>query len=70
MFDDMSALFQFTPARGGRRCGRMDTRARLSFNSRPREAGDSKPNTWRARKAVSIHARARRATGARREVGR
>ena len=56
--------FQSTPARGGRRglptrcCGPA-----FRFNPRPRAAGDGSEQESTGTQEVSIHARARRATG-------
>ena len=58
----ISLKFQFTPARGGRRQPRLRRFFRTSFNSRPREAGDSASAVGARHRRVSIHARARRAT--------
>ena len=55
-------VFQFTPARGGRRASASRTNKHWSFNSRPRVAGDIHPPTNPLGKQVSIHARAWRAT--------
>ena len=57
-------VFQFTPARGGRRASASRTNKHWSFNSRPRVAGDIHPPTNPLGKQVSIHARAWRATSA------
>ena len=57
--------FQFTPARGGRLAPPLLVRlAAQRFNSRPREAGDKPLGLLHGCSEVSIHARARRATGA------
>ncbi len=59
----MSAgAFQFTPARGGRRRGRAHLHRGDGFNSRPRVAGDAGVGRPVRHLAVSIHARAWRAT--------
>ena len=56
------ATFQFTPARGGRRSRNGRCASRRRFNSRPRVAGDRRVCGERVGAAVSIHARAWRAT--------
>ena len=55
-------LFQFTPARGGRRCASGATTRSRGFNSRPRVAGDILTASRTRARRVSIHARAWRAT--------
>ena len=54
--------FQSTPARGGRPRDHELASPSRSFNPRPRAAGDLYPLRQACNSAVSIHARARRAT--------
>ena len=65
----LHTLFQFTPARGGRRRRRRRAAALPCFNSRPRVAGDPFTFTRVREGAVSIHARAWRATVRRQRRG-
>ena len=58
--------FQFTPAHDGRPQVNPSFSEYRSFNSRPRTTGDVRDRVELARIAVSIHARARRATRAKR----
>ena len=58
----LDAVFQFTPARGGRRPRTEDGGVFRRFNSRPRVAGDPAGDEGGVSDRVSIHARAWRAT--------